>query len=112
MMPQCTPIVARRDHEILHDVLIVATQVMLAPAAAFGHRQKLEALRTEVQAAIARPAPDGRFIDDIAGMLMTAALKISGLEWKEPRWLQLAAFLLPLIREDWRRALEREIELL
>jgi len=101
----------RPNSEILQDCLTVATQVTQSPASAFGHRERLETLRREVVAAIRRPQPDGHVIDETAGFLMMAAIKIAGAEWKEPRWLQLAAFLLPFIRDDWRRALEIEMGL-
>jgi hypothetical protein len=99
----------RRSSEILADVLNVATFVTTTPAAAFGHAQKLAALRAEVAAVISRPAPDGRVIDDLAAILMTAAIHIAGHDWKQPRWLELAQFLLPYIRDDWRAAIEQEL---
>jgi hypothetical protein len=101
--------VVRPLSEILRDVVTVAGFVTLTPATAFGHREELNDLRTEVAAAIARPAPDGRVIDERAAMLITAALHIAGPEWKEPGWVQLAVFLLPAVREQWGRAVEQEL---
>jgi hypothetical protein len=95
--------------DILADVCNVGMLVTATPAIAFGHREKLEMLRTEVQAAIARPAPDGRVIDDLAAMLLTAAIHIAGPDWKEPRWLKLAEFLLPHVREDWSAAVMQQL---
>lgn len=94
---------------VLLDVLNVATVVSNAPHVAFGHRSKLESLRTEVQAAVARPAPDGRVIDEFSIFAIQAALHLAGASWQEPRWRRLLEFLLPFVRDDWKAAVQQEI---
>jgi hypothetical protein len=99
--------VTRPDSKILEELLAVGRDILRTPASAFGHRGRVMRLRGEVDAAVRRPSPDGRAIDDIAAIMVTALAHIC----LEPaaRWERLAAFLLPCIEEDYRRALEREL---
>ncbi|GEM_PF-2279244 len=97
----------RPDSKILEELIAVGRDILRTPASAFGHRGRIMRLRGEVDAAVRRPAPDGRVIDDLAAITVTALGHICF----EPaaRWEQLAAFLLPCLEEDYRRALEREL---
>ncbi len=99
--------IARRDSEILHELVAIGGDILRSPASAFGHRGRLMRLRGEVDHAVRRPAPDGRCIDDLAAIMVTALAHVAD----EPgtRWETLAAFLLPHITADWRRAVEAEL---
>lgn len=99
----------RRTSEILDDLCKVATHILDEPAIAFGSREALHILHDEVVRAIARPAVQGRTIDDTAAMLVTSLVHIARAPG-DRRWLDLADNLRECVREDYVRALEAELK--
>lgn len=112
LRPALKPVpLPRRVSDVLHDLLNLAHTITLSPATALRYRPRVEAIRMEVMKAVQRPAPDGRVIDEFADMLCQALLHVCRWDWREARWLDLARYLLPVIRGDFERALEHEARL-
>jgi hypothetical protein len=99
--------------DILEELTDVAGEIVKKPHLAFGFRQRIEALRLPLAAAVLRPYCDGeRVIDDFASMLMTALRQLAGPVRPREEWLLLAAHLLTVVRKDLVRAMEQELVIL
>ena len=101
--------VPRRNSELLADLDKVASAVLRMPASAFGKREQLEALRTEVDQAIRRPVATVRTIDDFAMFLVIALLHLVRSTDNARRWTDAAEYFQACVRADYVRAAEAEL---
>lgn len=102
--------VTRKVSDVLYDLSNIGQLIVMSPPTALKYRPRVEQLRAEVQKLVARPAPDGRFIDEFADMLCQALLHVCKWDWREGRWLDLARHLMPVIRGDFERALRDDLD--
>ncbi|MDQ2083666.1 hypothetical protein RA307_26065 [Xanthobacteraceae bacterium Astr-EGSB] len=98
-----------RQHQVLNDVVLLALDIMVRPAARRGHSENCKRLTAEVAAAIERPMPDERFITAEAALLLQALAKLiditGGVDGPDyVRWAKIAGVLLPDVHAAAARA--------
>lgn len=101
--------VPRRAAEVLRDLCETADRIFEKPYVAFGERDHLQRLRTEISAAIARPVEDERVIGDFEDLLMQTLQRICDDHKTIPRRVPLGRHLLYVVRLDMQRAYELEL---